>query len=259
MNQWSPDQLLHAAETAAESGRLQDALTVLIYLVQSYPGSAEAERARQTYRRLSGSDCPEADSPAEAAADERAADGDAQAVAAVDGEPQEPATTPARVNGAGYSGHAAGGMHGGAGADAGLARGVRAAGPEQAASGETIAAASGPAAGVRPSADAREWAATPVVAPSGHLAEIDAEFSLELDERFGRVLAHVFFGLGFLLLPVGLLMLVFALAFGNLFRWAMVALIVALPLIGLGQLLRIACELRANLAELLKRGSHGQN
>lgn len=251
MNQWSPDQLLHAAEAAAESGRLQDAVTVLVYLLQSFPDTPEADRAKLLYRHLTGTDCPDADEgigiadrtarPTDTAVSQEAAlDTGNPAEEADDTDPAAMELPPAPLNG-----HA----------DR-LPRRIATA------HGDTVAwgaahtpvsdgSASGSAAG--PLAAAVAVTATAERRDKGRLAELDEEFSFELDERFGRVLAHVSFGLGFLLLPVGLLILVFSLAFAFLLPWAVFALALALPLMGLGQLLRIGFELRGNIAKLAEQ------
>jgi hypothetical protein len=209
MHQWTPDQLIQAAQTAAESGRLQDAVTVLGYIVQSYPASPAADEARRLYRQLTGTDCPEAEFASKL--DEgvtRASQ--AQAARAVEAAPS---VLPD--------------------ADA-----PRPAAPQRA----TTAVAAAPAAG----AAAHEGAARR--RDRGLLVQLDEELALELDARLGRLLAHAFFVLGFLLLPVGVLMLVFSLAFAFLLPWGLVALAAALPLIALAQLLRLAFDISRRLS-----------
>lgn len=214
MNQWSAEQLLHAADMAIDDGRLQDAVTVLGYLMQTHPLTPEAVEARFKYKFLTGDEFSEAGTHG-AVADAPTADAATAKLLLVNDAPQ------------------------------GRAIGASAADKRLPADSHRS-----PMAVAAPAPPAERVSALDAIP---RLAEAEDELAVEGNERLGRFLAHLFFGLGFLLLIVGAVLLIYSMAFDFFILWGLISVIVAPFLIGLAYIIRTLLELRRIGERILAR------
>lgn len=255
MQQWSAEQLSNAAQSAIEKSKYQDAVSVLGYLIQNYPDSIEAERGREQYRFLTGTPYPDMDvfnsEPQET--DETT---DLSAAPARAEAPLQPANAIERIDD-----HQNG-----------------AASKEQAdlSTGEQIAIGPAEKMELNGAETASENITQPkkklvednesdrdlpaqgkeVVSAKDNVSSLTVRNRLQNNDRIGRFLADMFYALGWVMTPVGILLLLFSPAFSSLLLWGPVMLVTGLLSLGLGQTMWAVFDARSKLNLIHKQLEH---
>jgi hypothetical protein len=189
-------------------------VSVLGYLIQNYPDTSQARKAREQYKFLTGTDYPDVDplkqsnghGPDDKIEDKPTAqssekpnekNGKLSTVSPVlETNNQQPDTEPELESFA----------------DAQLAT------PDEAATqkGDVADTASG----------------------------YTTEDALQTNDRVGRALSNIFYALGWLLVPIGIFLILFSMAFKVLAIWSLVLLLLAPIFLGLGQTMWAIFDLR---------------
>ena len=268
MHRWSDTQLFDTAEKAIARGHYQDAVTVLAYLIQNYPDSEMVAVAREKYRFLTGVDyepaivtTPATQEVSEVAAGQGQGEGDGQAgvVSDVTGNPSPPEEPSTSLNGAAASQSLQAALAKVPGPDDqdGASKPASEAGDDRKESvkanqarqdkKEPLAAKekSFDASSPKQAADeAAPSVAAIAMAESGSAGRELQNQGLQSNDWAGRIIADLFYALGWGMLPVAVLLLIFSFAFKSLLLPAIPMLALSPVLIGAGQTMWAIFETR---------------